>query len=101
MKGVHSFPDRKWEREAVMTVVTFGSLAWDLILVSNETWQRTVAINHGNDNITLKIVFIEMELVCCLLISIDLPMLYSSKKPCNCFTFSKQDLGFPIPMTTR
>lgn len=87
MKGVHSFPDRKWEREAVMAVVTFGSLAWDLILVSNETWQRAVAVNHGNGNITLKIVFMEMELVFCLLISIDLPMLYSRKKPCNYFIF--------------
>lgn len=85
-----------------MAVVTFGSLAWDLILVSNETWQRVIAVNHGNDNITLKIVFIEMELVCCLLISIVLPMLYSSKKPCNyLIIFSKLDLEFLIPMTTR
>lgn len=65
----------KWESEAVIAVVTFGSLAWELILVSNETWQRAVVVNHGNDNITLKIVFMEIDLVFCLLINgiIDLP----------------------------
>lgn len=62
---------------------------WKFILVSNETWQRAIAVNHGNDSITLKIVFMEMELVFCLLISriIDLPMLYSSKTLCNYFIF--------------
>ena len=62
-----------------------------------------MAISHGNDSITLKIVLMGMELVFCLLVTgvIELLMLGSSKKPGNFFIFSsKQDLGFPIPLTT-
>ena len=62
-----------------------------------------MAISHGNASITLKIVFMEMERVFCLLITgiIGLLMLWSSKKSGNFFIFfSKQDLGFLIPLTT-